>query len=55
VRPDQCLIVEDNENGVRAARASGAHVLVVREVSDTNFDNITARIAEIDSSLRHAA
>lgn len=27
LRPEQCLIVEDNENGIRAARASGAHVL----------------------------
>jgi HAD superfamily hydrolase (TIGR01509 family) len=55
LRPDQCLIVEDNENGVKAARASGAHVMVVREVTDTNFDNITARIAEIDASLKQAA
>jgi len=28
--PDECMIVEDNENGIKAARASGAHVMVVQ-------------------------
>jgi beta-phosphoglucomutase len=46
--PEECLIVEDNENGIKAARASGAHVLVVREVTDTNYENIAKRIAEIN-------
>lgn len=55
LRPDQCLIVEDNENGIKAARASGAHVLVVQEVTDTNFENIMARIDEIDASRKLAA
>lgn len=44
VAPDECLIVEDNENGIRAARASGAHVLVVGDVSEVNFENIQAAI-----------
>lgn len=51
LEPGECLIIEDNENGIRAARASGAHVLVVRTVADTNFDNIQRRIAEIDASV----
>lgn len=55
LRPEQCLIVEDNENGIKAARASGAHVLVVREVTDTNYENIMARINEIESQLKQAA
>lgn len=37
LKPEECLIVEDNENGIRAAKASGAHLLVVRTVDDTNF------------------
>lgn len=48
VAPHECLVVEDNENGIRAARASGAHVLVVREVTDTNFDNIHKEIQTIN-------
>ena len=29
--PDECLIVEDNPNGIKAARDSGAHVLCVTD------------------------
>ncbi len=46
--PHECLIVEDNENGIRAAKASGGHLLVVREVDDTNLHSIHARIAEVE-------
>jgi HAD superfamily hydrolase (TIGR01509 family) len=55
LRPEQCLIVEDNENGLKAARASGAHVLMVREVTDTNYENIMARINEIETAQKQAA
>lgn len=47
--PSECLIIEDNENGVRAAKASGAHVLVVRDVNEVNLDNILAQIHEIET------
>jgi beta-phosphoglucomutase len=47
--PQECLIVEDNENGIRAAKASGAHLLIVRDVDDTNFENIQKRITEIEA------
>jgi len=43
-----CLVVEDNDNGVRAARASGAHVLVVGDVNEVNFDNIQDAIRHAD-------
>lgn len=46
--PEECLIVEDNENGIKAAHASGAHVLVVKEVDDVNLDNISSRIRQIE-------
>lgn len=46
--PEECLIVEDNENGIKSARASGAHVLVVKEVSDVNLDSLTSTIRKID-------
>jgi len=48
VTPDETLIVEDNDHGIRAARASGAHVLVVGGVEDVNLVNIDARILEIE-------
>jgi len=40
LKPENCLIIEDNENGIKAATASGAHLLVVKTVDDVNYDNI---------------
>ena len=48
VAPDETLILEDNENGIKAARASGGHVMVIREVDDVNFPAIAARIVQIE-------
>lgn len=50
LHPSECLIVEDNENGIKAAKASGAHLLIVNEVVDTNYENIFNKIKEIESS-----
>jgi len=49
--PRECLIVEDNENGIRAANASGAHVMVVAEVTDVTFANVMARIAACEHEI----
>lgn len=51
-RPEECLIVEDNENGIKAALASGAHLLAVKEVDDVNYENIKNRIAEIEADAK---
>lgn len=48
LEPKECLIVEDNENGIRAAKASGAHLLVVQDVSDTNYENIIEKIKSLE-------
>jgi HAD superfamily hydrolase (TIGR01509 family) len=48
LRPEECVIVEDNENGIKAAKASGAHVLKVETIHDVNFDNITDFIKEVE-------
>lgn len=48
LKPEECVIVEDNDIGLKAARASGAHVLKVETVRDVNFDNITAFIKEVE-------
>ncbi|MHA4868435.1 HAD family hydrolase [Duganella sp. PWIR1] len=49
LRPDQCLIVEDNPNGIKAARDSGAHVLCVHDVREVNYANITQTIAGLEA------
>jgi len=50
LKPDQCLIVEDNENGLKAAKNSGAHVLKVETIHDVTLDNICHYISEIEKN-----
>lgn len=38
--PSECLVVEDNKNGIQAAKLAGAHVMEVSTVYDVNLDNI---------------
>lgn len=54
-KPEECLIVEDNPNGVKAALASGAHLLKVETVYDVNYANIRSRIDEIEQSKQRKA
>ena len=49
--PEECLVIEDNENGIKAAKDSGAHVMVVKEVSEVNFINIKQKIDQINKKL----
>ena len=49
LRPEDCLILEDNENGIRAAKASGGHLLKIGEVTDVTYLNIKERIEEIEN------
>jgi HAD superfamily hydrolase (TIGR01509 family) len=49
LQPDECLVVEDHENGIRAAMASGAYVLTVEHVDEVNYQNIIRRISEINA------
>jgi HAD superfamily hydrolase (TIGR01509 family) len=55
VAPEETLIVEDNENGVKAATASGAHVMVVEGPDDVVLDAIRARIEAAGIERRAAA
>lgn len=50
LRPEECLIIEDNENGLKAAYAAGANVLKVETIHDVNFENITQFIKEVESN-----
>ncbi len=47
--PDECIVVEDNPNGIQAGKASGAHVLEVSSVYDVNYENIMTKIGECDN------
>ncbi len=46
--PQQCLVIEDNEHGIRAATESGAHVMKVAAVSEVNYINIRSFINSVE-------
>lgn len=48
VQPEETLIVEDNEHGIQAARASGAHVLEVATVYDVSYERLRDAIGKIE-------
>lgn len=50
LHPEECLIIEDNINGIKAAQASGAHVMEVVSVDDVNLENINRHLKMINAS-----
>lgn len=49
--PKECMIIEDNENGIKAARASGAWVMEVDVVEDVNFQNIEEHLKMFEERI----
>lgn len=47
---EECVIVEDSETGYKAAKASGAHVLRVGNVSDVTYSNIRKFINKVENN-----
>jgi beta-phosphoglucomutase len=50
LKPAECLVVEDNEHGIKSAEAAGAHVMVVDTVHDVSYENITRNIQKIEGA-----
>jgi beta-phosphoglucomutase-like phosphatase (HAD superfamily) len=48
VKPEECIICEDNINGINAAIASGGNLLKINEVTDVNYGNIKSFIKELE-------
>lgn len=48
LKPEECVIVEDNQNGIKAANDSGAYCLEVKEVEEVNHVNIFNFIKKIE-------
>ncbi len=44
LKPEECLVVEDNKNGIQAAKAAKTHVMEVSTVYDVNYENIKHHI-----------
>ncbi len=52
LQPEECLIVEDNPNGILAAKRSGAHVMEVTDTDEVNLDNILAHIRQAEAAMQ---
>lgn len=50
LQPHECLVVEDNDNGIKAAVGAGAHLLKVETTDDVNYYNIKRRMEEIENA-----
>ncbi len=48
VKPSECLVVEDNINGIKAGQAAGACVMQVETVNDVTYDNIMRSIRDYE-------
>lgn len=49
VQPVETLVIEDNPHGIAAAKASGAHVMVVAEPNDVTWDRIMNCIRQAET------
>jgi beta-phosphoglucomutase len=47
IAPEECLIIEDNEYGILAAKASKAYVMIVSNPWDVSYKNIIKKIGEL--------
>jgi HAD superfamily hydrolase (TIGR01509 family) len=48
--PKECLILEDNENGIKAAIASGGNLLKIDNPLSVNYQNIFKKIKSIENA-----
>lgn len=48
LKPEECIVVEDNPNGIAAGKASGAYVMQVVTVYDVNLENIRKMICKCE-------
>lgn len=54
LNPKECLVVEDNVNGIKAAQAAGAYVLEVTGVYDVTYQNIKRKIREVEDENNYS-
>lgn len=51
VSPSETLVVEDNAHGIAAARASGAHVMVVSDPNDVTLERIMDSVRKAEMTI----
>lgn len=50
MKPEECMVIEDNINGIKAGKAAGAYVMQVETVNDVTYDNIMKNINEFEET-----
>ncbi|WP_026654816.1 HAD family hydrolase [Butyrivibrio sp. AE3003] len=50
MNPEDCMVIEDNINGIKAGKAAGAYVMQVETVNDVTYDNIMKNIKEFEET-----
>ena len=50
MKPEDCMVIEDNINGIKAGQAAGAFVMQVETVNDVTYDNIMKNIKEFEET-----
>jgi beta-phosphoglucomutase-like phosphatase (HAD superfamily) len=51
LQADECLILEDNQNGLKAAYASGTHVMQIYDVKEVNYQALMKEITAIEDKI----
>ena len=49
VKPSECLILEDNEHGIAAAKASGGHLMKINVPNDVRYNSVISIIKSISN------
>jgi HAD superfamily hydrolase (TIGR01509 family) len=52
LKPEQCLILEDNEKGIKAAEESGGHVMRIDAIEEVNYSNIKSCLQQIEREYK---
>lgn len=52
LKPQQCMVVEDNKNGIEAAVKAGANVMRVNNVTEVNYENIKKNIVLFEEKMQ---
>ena len=51
LKSEECLVIEDNHNGVQAAQAAKAQVMVIQHPNEVNYSSIKSKIALVKESV----
>lgn len=48
LKPAECMVVEDNEKGIKSAKAAGCPVMEVSSISEVTYANIKKKIKDVE-------